>query len=245
MSSLGGQISPPGSRHKSGGWRLLSSPEAASAAVKHPNGSEVWASLLDELAAELREVEGVAASGNVHQADISELDDIGVPWIPRLCGRGPLGAELEQVARSGRWDRSHYAGRSEARMAVLGRAAARGWRLDDVRTAITSGPWKGLAALYGRRSEPGRLERLLPYEWRKCVANISGEENVRQWHTSDLSTRPPTGRGTGKERATRGDVAAGFLAGFPAVCRLLPIASGRVVVIAAGGKPHGASAGAR
>jgi hypothetical protein len=24
MSSLGGQISPPGSRHKSGGWRLLS-----------------------------------------------------------------------------------------------------------------------------------------------------------------------------------------------------------------------------
>ena len=28
MSSLGGQISPPGARHKSGGWRLLSSPEA-------------------------------------------------------------------------------------------------------------------------------------------------------------------------------------------------------------------------
>ena len=26
MSSLGGQISPPGSRHKSGGWRVLSTP---------------------------------------------------------------------------------------------------------------------------------------------------------------------------------------------------------------------------
>ena len=26
MSSLGGQISPPGSRHKSGGWRVLSMP---------------------------------------------------------------------------------------------------------------------------------------------------------------------------------------------------------------------------
>ena len=26
MASLGGQISPPGSRHKSGGWRLLTTP---------------------------------------------------------------------------------------------------------------------------------------------------------------------------------------------------------------------------
>ena len=26
MSSLGGQISPPGARHKSGGWRVLSMP---------------------------------------------------------------------------------------------------------------------------------------------------------------------------------------------------------------------------
>ena len=41
MSSLGGQISPPGSRHKSGGWRLLSSQEAASAAVENPNGPQV------------------------------------------------------------------------------------------------------------------------------------------------------------------------------------------------------------
>jgi hypothetical protein len=29
MSSLGGQICPPGARHKSGGWRLLSMPLAA------------------------------------------------------------------------------------------------------------------------------------------------------------------------------------------------------------------------
>jgi len=37
MSSLGGQISPPGSRHKSGGWRLpLLSLEDARAAVEHP-----------------------------------------------------------------------------------------------------------------------------------------------------------------------------------------------------------------
>ena len=55
MSSLGGQISPPGARHKSGGWRVLSMPlEDARAAVEHPNGPEVWAALLAEFAAELQ-----------------------------------------------------------------------------------------------------------------------------------------------------------------------------------------------
>ena len=39
---------------------------------------------------------------------------------------------------------------------------------------------------------------------------------------------------TGKKRVTGGR-SSGFLTGFPAVCRLLPIASGRVVVIAAEG----------
>ena len=119
------------------------------------------------------------------------MDDTGVPWLPRLGGRAPLGADLERVARSGRWDRSRYPGRSEARMAVLGAAAARGWRLAEVQSAIASGAWKGLAGLYERRSEPGRLDRLLPYEWRKCTGKISREENVRHWPTSDLSTRPP------------------------------------------------------
>ena len=145
MSSLGGQISPPGARHKSGGWRLLSSPEAASAAVRHPSGPETWAALLTELASELREVEsGTAAS---HPQDAAELDDVGVPWVPRPGGRAPLGAELEQTARTGRWDRSRYPGRSEVRMAILASAAARGWRLAEVQSAIASGAWKGLAGL--------------------------------------------------------------------------------------------------
>ena len=39
MSRLGGQISPPGSRHKSGGWRVFSTPvDVAMAAIEHPNG---------------------------------------------------------------------------------------------------------------------------------------------------------------------------------------------------------------
>jgi hypothetical protein len=57
MCSLGGQISPPGSRHKSGGWCVLStSLEDARAAVEHPNGPKVWGALLVEFAAELRKV---------------------------------------------------------------------------------------------------------------------------------------------------------------------------------------------
>ena len=193
MSSLGGQISPPGARHKSGGWRVLSTPvDIALAAVEHPNGPEVWAALLAEFAAELRQVDRSAAGETMfHREPLAELDDTGASWVPRLGGRAPLGAELEHVARSGKWDRTRYAGRSEARMAVLGAAAARGWRLDDVRSAIASGAWRGLTTLYERRSEPGRLERLLPYEWRKSIGKISGEKNVRHWHTSDLTSRPP------------------------------------------------------
>jgi hypothetical protein len=188
MSSLGGQISPPGSRHKSGGWRALTGPlQDARAAVGQPNGPEVWNALLAEFAAELRQGSGAA------DLDAAELDDTGVPWIPRLGGRAPLGAELEHIARTGRWDRSRYPGRSEARMAVLAAAAARGWQLADVRASVASGAWRGLAPLYERRSEPGRMDRLLPYEWRKAADFAGGEKNVRGWHTSDLKPRPPAG----------------------------------------------------
>ena len=111
MCSLGGQISPPGARHKSGGWRVLSMPlEAARAAVERPNGPEVWAGLLAELAAELRELEAASAA----DVDLAELDDAGVPWVPRLGGRAPLSADLEQVARAGRWDRTRYPAGKEA-----------------------------------------------------------------------------------------------------------------------------------
>ena len=189
VSSLGGQISPPGSRHKSGGWRALTSPlQEARAAAGQPNGPQVWNALLAELAAELRQAE---TNGRAADLDVAELDDTGVPWVPRLGGRVPLGAELEHTARTGRWDRSRYPGRSEARMAVLRAAVARGWRLAEVRAAIDSGAWRGLAGLYERPSEPARLSRLLPAEWRKAIAFAVGEENVRGGLTSDNRTRPP------------------------------------------------------
>jgi hypothetical protein len=80
-------------------------------------------------------------------------------------------------------------------MAVLCSAAARGWRLADVLEAVRSGAWKAFPALYERRSEPGRMDRLLPLEWRKAVGRVGGQENVRRWLTSDISPRPPADTG--------------------------------------------------
>ena len=172
MSSMGGQISPPGSRHKSGGWRLLSTPlSEARAAVEHPNGPGVWSALLTEFAAELQQLE--QPRGGTQQVD-AELDDAGIPWVPRLGGRAPLGVELDRAARTGH---TRGRGRSEARMAILCAAAARGWRLADVLEAIRSGRWKGFPGLYERRSEPDRMARLLPLEWRKAITFVSGEKN--------------------------------------------------------------------
>ena len=93
----------------------------------------MWNGLLAEFAAELQQA---GAGPAVASSRLAELDDTGVPWVPRLGGRAPLGAELDRTARTGRWDRSRYADRSAARMAVLAAAAARGWRLADVRAAV-------------------------------------------------------------------------------------------------------------
>ena len=199
-SSLGGQISPPGSRAKRGGWRVLTMPlSEALAAVENPNGPETWDALLTEFAAELQQAEkerGVTAffsgPGVVSTNSIeAELDDVGVPWVPRLGGRANLGPELARTARTGKWDQSRYADRSAARMAILAAAAARGWRLADVRAAVASGAWRGFLGLYHRASEPGRMERLLPYEWRKAIAFVTGSENPRNWLTSDSTHAPP------------------------------------------------------
>lgn len=77
MASLGGQISPPGSRHKSGGWRLLAMPlEEARAVIGHPNGPEAWAALLTELAAELQALESTETEAHRLEA-AAELDDAG------------------------------------------------------------------------------------------------------------------------------------------------------------------------
>ena len=183
MSSLGGQISPPGARHKSGGWRvLLTPPEDAAAAVEHPNGPEVWAALLAELAGELRHVDQPEANGTLPHCE-AELDDTGVPWLPRLGGGAPLSTELEQVARSGRWDRSRYAGRSRRvwRSWAQPWPAAGGWPRCSWRSPAEPGAaWPGCTS--GGRS-PAGWSGFCPAEWRKCIAgDLAGEKCTPMAH---------------------------------------------------------------
>lgn len=193
MAGPGGQIRPPGSRHRTGGWQMLTMGlDEAVTAVRRPCGPQVWAGLLAELAAELAAAEPVTEPGDAPPGAV--VDDDGAPWLPRRGGRVPLAAELAAIACTGTWPRRRYAGRSEARMAVITAAAAAGWRLAEVRAELAAGRWAGLAELYARPGEPRRMARLLPAEWRKSVTRLAGEENPRPWHTSDIHSRPP-GRG--------------------------------------------------
>lgn len=191
MCSAAGQITPPGSVHKSGrGHRVLDMPlDAAVAAAARPCGPQVWDGLRTELAGELAALEPALTARAVPAG--MDQDEAGAPWVPRPGGRVPLGADLEAVARTGTWDKARYAGRSEARMAVLTAAAARGWRLGEVRGQIDGGDWAGLRSLFERRRERRRLDRLLPAEWRKACALAAGGKNIRHWHTSAITTRPP------------------------------------------------------
>jgi hypothetical protein len=101
------------------------------------------------------------------------------PRIPRLGGRLPLPPGPAAIAAGGTWSAGHYACRSEARMAVLVSAAARGWRLAEVRDEINSGRWIGLADLYGKPREPDHIDRLLTAEWRIAVP-VAADAYLRQ-----------------------------------------------------------------
>jgi len=198
MAGPGGQIRPPGARHRSGGWQALTMPlQDAVAALARPCGPAVWDGLLRELAAELEAAAPVAAPGDAPPG--AAVDDDGTPWLPRMGGRAPLSAGCLAIARTGTWPRGRYPGRSEARMAVITAAAAAGWRLADIRAELAAGRWPGLSALYARAREPRRITRLLPAEWRKSVARLAGEENPRSGHTSDSYSRPP-GQGGPRSR---------------------------------------------
>ena len=72
----------------------------------------------------------------------------------------------------------------------LGAAAARGWRLADVRAAVASGAWKGFPGLYtGPRNRAGWTGSSL--EWRKSVDFTAGEKIYVTGSLATLTTRPP------------------------------------------------------
>ena len=104
-----------------------------------------------------------------------DVHDGAVLWVPRLGGRAPLGAELGQVARVGRWDRSRYAGRSEVRMAVLTASAARGWPTCSRRSPPA----------FGRASRACITARLSPAGWTGS-SRWSGEKRSPSWRDQEI-----------------------------------------------------------
>lgn len=186
-----GIIRPPGSRHRTGGYQLLTSPLGhARRCAAEPNGPAAWNRLLTALADDLAAVgrgESPAPSGPETAPDGAawRLDEHGAPWLPRPGGKVPrLRADLELTAVTGFYDATRYPTSSEARLAVLGSAAARGWRLEDIAARLRGGRWDGLNGFYGKY--PGRQrDRRLAAEWKKAVASAYGRDSGRPGHTRE------------------------------------------------------------
>jgi hypothetical protein len=197
-----GIITIPGSRHRSGGVRALTTPLAiARQCLDEPCAPAVWERLHEALAAELEAVERGECpqrppTENAPDGSSWQLDASGAPWIPRPGGRiGVLRPDLELTAITGAFDTSRRTrdGKpwtpSEARFAVLGSAAARGWQLSDVTKQITSGAWPGLAGSYQRYHPGAQRQKALRRDWKKAVAGVSRRKSGRPCHTRERHHR--------------------------------------------------------
>jgi hypothetical protein len=186
-----GIIRPPGSRHRSGGHQELTTPlEHAQRCAAQPCGPVVWERLCDALNSDLEAVDrgesGMPASGPEAAPEGSgwRVDPAGMPWLALDGGRVPaLRPDLELTAVTGGFDTAMYGTPSEARMAVLCSAAARGWQLGEVADRVRSGAWDGLGGFYARY-RPGQRAKSLAADWKKAVAFVTRRESGRPSHTS-------------------------------------------------------------
>ncbi len=140
--------------------------EVALAAVEHPNGPEAWNALLTEFAAELQRV-----VDQVRSPSVADQDGLTTWWssstTPASRGCPDSAAALRSSLSLPRRPAPEVGpvplrGRSEARMAVLGRCG--GPRLETGRRSRSDRlrSLEGPPGLYHRASEPSRMDRLLP-----------------------------------------------------------------------------------
>ncbi|MDQ0241460.1 hypothetical protein [Arthrobacter bambusae] len=198
-----GCIRVPGSVHKRGGHQTLTTALAeAYDILKRRNPAAALDRLRAALAPELLRLrkDKTRAEKAATTVDTAGLEDSPGPG---RHSRSPLAA----TARSGLYDTSLYAGRSEARQAVLAHLAATGWSLQHVRHELRGTELAGLAALYH-----GKEGRLLDPEWDKALAyaqNLpqkAGGNRGRTNHPRNSDTSPPlTRRGgaSGSKAAVR------------------------------------------
>jgi hypothetical protein len=187
-----GIIRPPGSRHRTGGFQSLTTSLAlAQRCAAQPNGPAVWARLCESLREQLDAIDRGECPLPPPAAETApkdaqwRLDETGMPWLPRSARRLPrLRQDLELTAVTGGYDAARYPTPSHARFAVLGSAAARGWRLAEVTERMRSGGWDGLAGFFGRYKPKDRAARLAA-DWKKAVAGAYGENSGRPGHTRE------------------------------------------------------------
>jgi hypothetical protein len=204
-NKLTGLIRPPGARYRlaggrSPGWQLLTTPLAeVPAVISRRCGPQVWNALHAEFAAELEAVTACSPppAEGPHPGG-AQLDSKGDVWLPR-GRRLPLREDLEQIARTGRYP-ARYPSGSEARMAVLCSAAARGWQLHQVSTAMRDGTWAGLASFYARYSASSRAGAL-SRDWKKAVAKARPEKTAPLSHTRHHPSHPQGGSRLDRRKA--------------------------------------------
>ncbi|MCK2222087.1 hypothetical protein MF672_051025 (plasmid) [Actinomadura sp. ATCC 31491] len=200
-----GLITPPGSWHRRGGYRRLTTTlEHALWVCDHPNGPEVWDALLDALAPELEALElpqpgpgpdaaaGVPGDSPVTdaaappaRADLA-VDEHGQHWLPRPDGPLPrLSPRLEEIAQTGRYDSRQYGSPSEARQAVIAGAVSCGWQLGDVAAHLRAGRWPGLAGFYSRYRDEQARTKALRTDWENAAVWLLERSFGRKSHTRE------------------------------------------------------------
>jgi hypothetical protein len=107
---------------------------------------------------------------------------------------------MTAIAQRGMYDAARYASRSEARYAVLVRAASIGLTFRDVVARVEDGRWPGLASMYARYAD---ARKALGADWAKATVSAAasqtepqvrqGKRHVRRSNTSHEVTHGGVG----------------------------------------------------
>lgn len=160
-----GCITVPGTVHKSGGRRVLTTGLTAAHAVLHqPNVPDQIETLRQDLHAEM------SAWRSEHCQQLEQ--DSTAPRHPGPPAAGMSLTMLQLASGHLPWTETKYASASEARQAVLTSAARAGLQFVDVAAQVERGGWAGLRSLYARY-RPGQRRKSLEADWRKAQAFVA------------------------------------------------------------------------
>lgn len=179
-----GCITVPGTAHKSGGRRVLTTALTSTyEALQQPNVAEQTDRLRDDLHAE------IAAWRAERRHEFAEE----LPSAADDAHQGPAVAGMSLTMlrlASGHtpWTETKYDSASEARQAVLTSAARAGLQLVDVAVQVERGGWAGLRSLYARY-RPHQRRRSLEADWRKAQAFVAANPLPNQRRRSNSAPR--------------------------------------------------------